>query len=950
MSIAQKSLALIAVVAVAVAIVFSFVVTIQTASAATMAGCPHTWSVNLKMGSSGADVMALQQLLNSDAATMVASSGVGSPGMETSHFGGLTKAAVVKFQNKYASEVLTPLGLTAGTGFFGAASRAKTNALCSGTSTTTPPPVPAGTGLSVMAGTQPANSLAPQGASRVPFTTFSLTAGNDGDVAVSSITVQRTGLGADAAFAGVILVDQDTGMQIGTAKTFNSNHQTNIGAAITIPRGTTKHYLVAANMASSLTSYSGQAPSIAVVAVNTTATVSGSLPITGASQTLNSTLTVGALTLQTSNAYATNANSSQNVGTTAFRFTGFRLTAGSAEDVRLRSVTWNQTGSVSASDLANVVTVVNGTSYPTTLSSDGKYYYTSLGSGVVIPKGNSIDVYVMADIVGSNSSGRTVIFDVDKNTDVFGTGETYGYGISPAVGSAAPSGTRSVLEITSGTPYIYAAQISVIGASVTTISKANEVPAQNIAINVPNQPLGGFALDLKGEGMTVQSMVFNVATTSGARALTNVTLVDENGSVVAGPVDSVYVSSGASTLTFSDTVTYKTGRHIFKLSGKVASDSTNGATYIVSTTPSAWTNVKGETSGNSISLSTLGAFAMNTMTIKASALAIGVGSSPASQTLVPGGSQVLFANFQFDASQSGEDVRFSSVPTTLTFGGTSVKSDLSSCQLYDGTLALNTGSNVFNPSNATATTSAYSATISLDNSQTVMKGTVKTLGMRCNVSGSATSGGTYSFAPQTYTTFTLTGATSGTTITGSNSTSPTITVTVSSGTITVTADADSPSYMLASAGSTDVKANVIKFHAANEDVILQQLELTLTNSASSSPSDLVKASVYDGSTKVGEAFFTGSNTVATSTFSQTVTVLKNTDKSLTVKLDLADVGTGQAVTFSGHLVAVDYSSGKGVGAQSGTTYNLSSTGSTNGGSTSAAGIRVFKSFPTVSKG
>src|SRR6185295_11562453 len=119
------------------------------------------------------------------------------------------------------------------------------------------------------------------------------------------------------------------------------------------------------------------------------------------------------------------------------------------------------------SDLANVVTVVNGTSYPTVLSSDGKYYMSNLGSGVVIPKGNRVDVYVQGDIVGSNASGRTIIFDVDKNTDIFATGETYGYGISPAVGASAPSGTRSVLEVTSGTPYIYAAQITVTGASVT---------------------------------------------------------------------------------------------------------------------------------------------------------------------------------------------------------------------------------------------------------------------------------------------------------------------------------------------------------------------------------------------------------------------------------------------------------------------------------------------------
>ncbi len=92
--------------------------------------CPYTWTRDLSAGDTGADVMKLQQFLNSDADTRVSATGAGSMGMETETFGPATAAAVSKFQVKYRAEILSPNGLVNPTGYFGASSRNKANSLC----------------------------------------------------------------------------------------------------------------------------------------------------------------------------------------------------------------------------------------------------------------------------------------------------------------------------------------------------------------------------------------------------------------------------------------------------------------------------------------------------------------------------------------------------------------------------------------------------------------------------------------------------------------------------------------------------------------------------------------------------------------------------------------------------------------------------------------------------
>jgi hypothetical protein len=961
--------------------------TVGTGTTGTTGGACPALSRSLSSGSTGADVMALQKFLNSNAATQVSVTGAGSPGSESTYFGPATMAAVEKFQT---------LNNVSAIGIVGPATRAAIAAVCGkgtttgGTTTggTTTTGTAAGTAV-VSAAAQPANTVAPAGAARVPYTAFTVTA-NGADVTVNSVTVMRQGPSLDTDFAGVELIDASTGVQIGTSRILDANHSATIGSAITIPAGTSKTFWVAGNIATGQVN-SGNIASFAVTAVNTASTVSGSLPITGASNTMNAGLTIGSATIQSSS-FDPVTSSSQPVGTTGYRFTGFRIQAGSVEDLTFKSVTWYNAGS--ASGLANVMTVVNGTSYPTTLDSTGRYYTSVFPSGIVIPKGNSTDVYVQADLGSNSTSNTTAQFDVYRNTDIYLVGNTYGFGITPTSASGGsiasfgavtnPNGTSATCTnstatcftgISTANPYLQGAQVTVTGGTFSTIQNATSVASQNVAVNVNNQPLGGFMTNLTGEAITAQSVKIHFTTSTAIAPLQNVSLVSSNGSTIAGPYTATCdtgstngICSGSSldnqTVTFQGSINFPVGAYTYTIQGEVPSGTASGVTIQASTAPATdWTSVSGNTTGNNIAISVTN-FTMNQMTVKAAALNVANSSTPTSQTVVAGSQMVTFANIQLDASQSGENVRLTSLPLELTLSTYATTTDLSNCQLFNGTTALNTGSRVVNSTNisstATENTTINPVNFNFDNSLTVPKGTVLTLALQCNLVSSAGANQSYIWsASHTAVNYSVSGANSGAGVTGSALTIPGAnggpTMTVSTGaTLAAYTDSSSPSYSVTANGTTGVSLGVIRMHATNGAVTLQDLGLTL-NTNLASTSDLSAVYVYAGNnvqttagvamssgTLLGTANFTGSSGTATTTFTAaggSVLLPANQDATFVIKGDIAGVGGNTNVAVgAGHVIKINYLNSQGT-----------SVGSTVYGSTlqggGVQGVLVYKSFP-----
>lgn len=116
---------------------------------------------NLTIGSSGADVKALQQFLNA-AGFKIASSGPGSPGNETNLFGSLTRLALAKWQ--------AANGISPASGYLGPLTRTKIMAVPVASPAATPVASPAATPV-----------LLPQVSGMAYSFTRSLTVGSQGD-------------------------------------------------------------------------------------------------------------------------------------------------------------------------------------------------------------------------------------------------------------------------------------------------------------------------------------------------------------------------------------------------------------------------------------------------------------------------------------------------------------------------------------------------------------------------------------------------------------------------------------------------------------------------------------------------------------------------------------------------------------------------------------------------
>lgn len=887
----------------------------------------YNFTMNHKMGDQGGEVMDIQKFLNANGFA-VAATGAGSPGNESSYFGSKTKAAVIAWQNANAASVLTPVGLTAGTGYWGASSRAYANTMGGGTTTTTP----TGTGVTVSAAAQPANGLAVTNAARVPFTKFVVTNNSGVAQTINSVTVERGGLADDAAFSSIVLLDAN-GIQLGNSRVINSVHQANIGEAVTLNAGESRTFTVAANMGSNLSSYAGQVASFSVVAVNTTATVAGSLPITGAAHTINASLSIGSVTAARG-VEDPNGTATKEIGTTGYAFTAVKFTAGSAENVRLNSIRFDQSGSASDTDINNVMAYVDGTAYSPVISGDS--FTFNFGSGIVINEGLSKEVVVKADIIGGTN--RTVVFDVYKLTDVNVTGETYGYGVTPTVGtgwsSSSPVYDASVVTISAGT--------------FNSVSKSSAAPAANIAIQTSDQILGAFSVDIKGEPITVQTLGMTATIGGGpvGTDLDNVTLVDQNGTVLAGPVDASGDATGD--LSFSG-VSFPTGVTTVYVKGYL--DSTFGAadTIVMSTTPSTdWSDATGDVTGDSVSLPSSTATA-NTMTVQAATLSATTLTQPAARSVTPGTTDFVWATASLDAANSGEDVRVTAVVVEDTistagegteFDNVEIWANLSGGSTADSVRGDRFETRVADAEQMTGSgTGDHTLSITLDTHVVVPKNTAVEIAVVGDLSSAASASDVHTVSLDTSSgDVTAVGAVSGTTVSVTPTGDGQSMTVEANGTLTVSIDTSTPVTGIVLDSTAEQTSAVFRLAANNvEDLDVDSIKLT----SDGSDNAVSKYVLYNGSTKLGEVTG-GGDTAELFLTDGTLTVPADGYVLVTVKVVMNDVD-GTQITNGNTVVTTVAAAGDidTTGADSGAAVDSTQT-SVDGNT-----LTLYEAYPTI---
>lgn len=883
---------------------------------------------NLTVGSTGNDVKCLQAFLNQDAATKLADTGAGSPGSETSYFGPITRAAVIKFQDKYAATVLTPLGLSAGTGFFGPSSRSAVNPMLAAaapapapaptptpeptptpTSEPTPAPTPAPTSGPVSVQLGPNNPAAKTvGASSAYNNVLEVQVnGGDAGASVTSVTVERFGLSVDTNVAGVLIVDEN-GNRHGNVVTLADNVAIIPFTAdpITVPANGSATLQVQTHQAAGATAGT---MGMKVTAMNGDPT---GLPLSGSLHTLSATAGIlGAVTVDQNNVSITNAVS-VDIGQTDYVLAKFRIAESSSnEDIKLTRLTLFQNGTAADADLTNWDLVdPAGNVLATVAEATNKTVEFNLsGSPYTVKKGTNKDLTVRVDIAsGSSRTGQVV---VQNDFDVQVTGVSTGLGILPTAG---PTVDTSFPVGDAGTN----PNTLTIAQGTITINKSGTSPSGTFGIGQANVTLGTYEILAQGEDIQIQRADIEIeGTTVAADFSGTVKLMTDAGQTlysVAASTAALYDgdASANDVVTFSTYYTIPAGTTlVLKLVADASTTVSNGDTAISGLGDVYFKRMTSNTFGTASGGTHV---AGNTLQASAVTLTVTNNASLGNVTVIEGQSEVLIGSYLLQTSSS-EGVNVSSINVDVVVAGEAALAALSNLKLKRSDTGAQLGTTVAAP--AASNTFTVSGQLNIPASSTIQVDAL------VNMSTAASDGGTN----DTYITnldandVSGTGLVSGTTIQGPSAVVTGRTITASQGG-TLAASVETSGAAAAAhytSGLTGVEMARVKLSSTVEDMAIERLVLTSINGAGNIANVKLLGTGLASDPSVP---LTAGDAVFTFASGSEITIPSYGSRVLTAVVDISGVGT----TVAGNFGVLGWGTANARGAASGIVVQESLTG------------------------
>lgn len=904
----------------------------------TVTGCSITsFTMNLKVGDSGQAVKCLQVILNSAADTQL-SAGAGSPGNETEYFGPKTKEAVIKFQEKYASEVLASFGLTSGTGYVGTTTRAKLNTMISSGSNnggtdnggTVIPPV-TGTGLRVaLSSDNPASGTLVDGQGLATLAKLVFTNGDSAEAKVTRINLKRIGVSADATLTNVYAFLGQKRLTDASSVSSGVINLNDSAGLFTVPAGGSVIISIKADVDGTAGETMGVSVNAATDVTTTATSVNGTFPINGNLFTL-ATATLAGVNFASSTTPTTNTSLAPQDNYTVWQNTVTFTTRA----VDFTRISFRKIGSTANTDLGNFKLYIAGVQVGSTVASlDANGYVTfDLSASPKRIEAGSHIIKLVADII--DGSNLNFYFSIRNSADANFTDTQYNVEVLPQ----SNSGTFTVSHVTAGT--------QTVSSGTLTVTKTADSPSGNKVNGAPNVTLAKYELKAAGEPVKIDTLyVAAVCSRGGTTAATQVGYL-RNGMLLANGVQ-IGSTKNLNCTTYSTTYqTFPLGSSLIVTPGSpvilevradmydndgtdnMTADDTISARLVGS---SSWENGLGQVSSTSIDVPASNKDG-NQVTVKEGALTLSKYTAYTDQTAVAPVNDYKLGHFTLSADTT-EAVNISTITVTLN----AVSGFATDLYVKYGTQETSHVSTVSTAANA------FSVNYSLAAGQTI------DIEVYSDVATGVDSGTGVANVEVTGTTADSATAVTGTALDGQ-------TITFTTGSIVSAVGAGMPLNQLV-VGNQTVTAGKFKFTAANDDYTIREVQIALDDTddiTSAVPSSvIISAILKDGTTVLGTKAFAdttigvndtatftglGSSRVVNGVTVPALVVPANTSKTLTVDLVLSTPSSTASNSQINAFVTMTYFE----------YANSQGTISNNGTDRVGNELYVFKSIPVVNK-